>query len=323
MFYKPTPTKGAPTTIMKKAITIADDPVFSRTKEMIPNAKIEPNFQETNPSVAWAIERIFQDRKEVLNDKVPIEEPLEINVNGRTVAILMRMPGMEKELAAGFCLSEGYIRRVQDILLIHHCGLGEPTPALPENTGNESGSRNRVEIRVKEGALVLAKNEEAARLIRSGCGAADISPLAEALPHLSPHFSVEPSVILRLGKTMRNLQRVYHETGGTHSAVVFDASGKPLQVAEDIGRHNAVDKVVGYCALHKIQLEDKILPTSGRASYEMAIKAIHMKIPIIAAISAPTSLALQTAQECRLTIIGYLRRIRMNVYTHPYRLRKN
>ncbi|MBW1738803.1 MAG: formate dehydrogenase accessory sulfurtransferase FdhD, partial [Deltaproteobacteria bacterium] len=111
--------------------------------------------------------------------------------------------------------------------------------------------------------------------------------------------------------------------GGTHSAVVFDASGKPLQVAEDIGRHNAVDKVVGYCALHKIQLEDKILPTAGRASYEMAIKAIHMKIPIIAAISAPTSLALQTAQECRLTIIGYLRRIRMNVYTHPYRLRKN
>ena len=295
----------------------------TKTKEMIPNPEIEVKSQTGNPSLTWAIERIFQDRKDLLDEAVPLEEPLEISVNGHTVAILMRMPGMEKELAAGFCLSEGYVRHAKDISLIHHCGLGEPSLAEPSDTGYQEQSRNRVQIRVRDGGVILGRNHEAARLIRSGCGATDISPLAGDLPHLDTDFSVDPSIILQLGKTMRSMQRVYHEVGGTHSAAVFDVAGHPVHLAEDIGRHNAVDKVLGYCALRKIPLEDKILLTSGRASYEMAIKAIRLKIPVIAAISAPTSLAVQIAQECGLTVIGYLRRARMNVYTHSQRLQQS
>ena len=134
------------------------------------------------------------------------------------------------------------------------------------------------------------------------------------------NLRISASMLLGLGRAMRDMQTVYRQVGGTHSAALFDAQGKGVTLAEDIGRHNAVDKAVGHCLLRGIALEDKLLITSGRASYEMAVKAVRTGIPIVATISAPTSLAVQLAQDHGLTLVGYLRGGRMNVYTHPHRV---
>ena len=282
------------------------------------NQEHEADFDEI-PSLTWKIQRITGNGGKPLNDYVIIEEPLDIVVNGKSIAVLMRLPGQEKELAAGFCITEGYVRKAKDILLIHHCGLGLPAPGEDE-TGAESSSRNRIELQVADQGLMSDRTPDEVRLIRSGCGAADVSAMSELLPFLSEGFSIDSSLLLRLGRALRELQTIHPKVGGTHSAALFDAHGRAIHTAEDIGRHNAVDKAIGYCLLRKIPLEDKALVTSGRARYEMATKAIRVGLPLIATLSAPTSLAVQIAQNRGLTLIGYLRGNRMNVYTHPERL---
>jgi FdhD protein len=272
-----------------------------------------------NEGFSWPIARIRATDRERIDDHVPVEEPLEIVINGQSVAVLMRMPGQEKELVGGFCVSEGYVRRVEDILLIHHCGSGHPAPGREEEEGMGE-SRNRVQVRVVEEGLFWSGRPGVIRLIGSGCGAVDVSAMSETLPLLSHEFSVSASMLLGLGKAMRDQQRVHSQVGGTHAAALFDVRGRAVTVAEDIGRHNAVDKAVGYCLLRGISLENKVLVTSGRASSEMATKAIRVGIPIVATISAPTSLAVQLAQDRGLTLIGYLRGGRLNVYTHEERL---
>jgi FdhD protein len=286
--------------------------MFGNGSETAPEGK--------NPIITRQIERIYHDRLERISDPVVMEEPLEILINGERIAVLMRLPGEEKELAVGFCISEGYLRAAKDLLLVHHCGQGLPGPGEDEG---EFGSRNRVEVKAVEEGFLRRGQTDVVRLIRSGCGAADVSAVSENLPLVPQGFSVKADLIMDLGKSMRPLQSVYHQAGGTHAAAVFDAAGHPVRVAEDIGRHNAADKVAGYCLLRRIPLHDKILVTTGRASYEMAVKAIRLGIPVIATLSAPTSLALHLAQDRGLTVIGYLRSGRMNVYTHSQRLSTN
>jgi FdhD protein len=271
------------------------------------------------PALTWRIQRLRRDRDESLDEWVVLEEPLEIVANAKPIAVLMRMPGWEKELAAGFCISEGYIRKAQDILLIHHCGLGLPAPGDHESEETVS-SRNRIELTVVPKGFLRHEPGDFVRLIRSGCGAADVSGIADTLPYLSHGFSLERSLLFELSREMFAMQRVHRKIGGTHAAALFDASGQIVHLAEDIGRHNAVDKALGYCMLRKIPLKDKILVTSGRASYEMATKAIRAGVVVIATLSAPTSLAVQIAKDRGLTLIGYLRSGRMNVYSHPQRL---
>lgn len=284
------------------------------------NFEREKDFDQI-PSLPWKIRRVRSGDSEVLDEQVVLEEPLEIVVNGKSIALLMRMPGQEKELAAGFCITEGYVRKAQDILLIHHCGLGLPAPG--EMEGEETGSsRNRVELSVAPEGFHARETSDSVRLIRSGCGAADVSAMSDALPFVSEGFSVDSSLLLGLGRALRDQQVVHPKAGGTHAAALFNALGHAIHTAEDIGRHNAVDKALGYCLLRKIPLNDKILVTSGRASYEMVTKAIRAGLSVIATLSAPTSLAVQIAQDRGLTLIGYLRGSRMNVYTHPQRLRE-
>jgi FdhD protein len=276
---------------------------------------------ERGAGLPWQIQLIRKDKTEELVDHVVLEEPLEIVVNEKTIAILMRLPGQEKELAAGFCVTEGYIRRAEDILLIHHCGQGLPAPGEEETDGT-FGSRNRTELQVVEEGLIPRDRAEATRLIRSGCGAADIGPIRETLPFLSPGVFADASLLLELARRVRDLQVVHDRTGGVHAAAVFGLKGEVIGIAEDIGRHNAVDKVLGHCLLRRIPLKDKILITSGRASYEMAVKAIRVGVPVVATMSSPTSLAVELAEDRGLTLIGYLRGGRMNVYTHRERLRR-
>lgn len=278
----------------------------------------EKDFDEP-PALNWPTRRLHRDRHESLEEWVVLEEPLEIVANAEPLAVLMRMPGWEKELAAGFCITEGYIRKAQDILLIHHCGLGLPAPGDEE--GEESGfSRNRIELTVAPEGFEGNRSGDFVRLIRSGCGAADVSGISETLPFLGRGLFLERSLVFELSRKMLAMQQVHRKIGGTHAAALFDASGNVVHLAEDIGRHNAVDKALGYGMLRRIPLEDKILVTSGRASYEMATKAIRAGIQVTATLSAPTSLAVRIAQDRGLTLIGYLRGSRMKVYTHPERI---
>ena len=203
----------------------------------------ETGFATDNPSLPWSIDRVREGAHERVDARVVREEPLEIVINGQSTAVLMRMPGKEKELAAGFCISEGYVRSAADILLIHHCGLGHPAPAEAEPDALES--RNRVEIRVTPEGFSPPERPDVIRLIRSGCGAAEVSALSETLPHVSQTLSIPARILLRLGREMRAGQQVHREAGGTHAAALFDPTGKVVALAEDIGRHNAVDKVIG------------------------------------------------------------------------------
>lgn len=278
----------------------------------------ETGFGADRPSLPWSIDRVYTGAHEQVDIQVVLEEPLEIVINGQPTAVLMRMPGNEKELAAGFCISEGYVRSAADILLIHHCGLGHPSPTGREPDALES--RNRVEIRVTPEGFSPPEQPDVIRLIRSGCGAAEVSALSETLPHVSQKLSITARTLLGLGRELRAGQQVHREAGGTHAAALFDRTGKVVALAEDIGRHNAVDKVIGRSLIWGTPLTDRVLVTSGRASYEMVVKAIRVGIPVVASVSAPTSLAVQLAQDRGLTLVGYLRGERMNVYTHAHRI---
>jgi FdhD protein len=280
----------------------------------------ETNQELESPSLLWSIQRIRKGQREQVNDPVVLEEPLEIVINGQSIALLMRMPGQEKELAAGFGISEGYIRRAEDIMLIHHCGLGHPSPTENAADAETGGSRNRVEMRVLAEGFSPPDRPDVLRLIRSGCGAADPGALAETLPRVLHDLSISVPVLLGLPRAMREHQDIYQQIGGTHAAALFEATGRFVTAAEDIGRHNAVDKVIGHCLLRGQRLTDKVLVTSGRASYEMVTKAIRVGIPIAASISAPTALAVQLAADRGVTLIGYLRGGKMNVYTHEDRV---
>ncbi|MCR4406612.1 MAG: formate dehydrogenase accessory sulfurtransferase FdhD [Anaerolineae bacterium] len=279
----------------------------------------EIKYASDSASLIWPIQRIRENDQEQVDDRVVIEEPLEIVINGQRVAVLMRMPGQEKELAAGFCVTEGYVRRADDILLIHHCGSGYPASG-DEGAGDGMGSRNRVELRVIPAGFRPSAGSDAVRLIRSGCGAAEVLIISETLPPVVSDLRAAPAMLLGLGRAMRDLQSIHPQVGGTHSAALFLATGEAVILAEDIGRHNAVDKALGYCLLQGTRLDDKILVTSGRASYEMVMKAVRVNLPMLVTLSAPTSLAVQLAGDKGLTLIGYLRGGRMNVYTHPWRV---
>ena len=250
-----------------------------------------------------------------------LEEPLSLHINGERVAILMRLPGMEKELAAGFCVSEGLVGSFSDILIVHHCGQGLPSPGS-ETSEEEGESRNRVEVTIRPGALQADARLDMVRLIRAGCGAVDVDRADLALEPVKDGTMVDLGTISGLGSAMRAGQRLHQRVGGVHGAALFDAGGGLVVVCEDVGRHNAVDKALGYCLLRGISLRGKLLLCSGRLTYEMVTKTIHLGIPLLASISAPTTLAVQLAERFNVTLIGYLRGHRMTIYSHPERIRK-
>lgn len=269
-------------------------------------------------SVTRRVQRIRRGERSEVDESVVREEPLEVVLNGQPIAVLMRMPGEEKELGAGFCLSEGYVRHARDILLIHHCGRSEPADGDEEEEALDS--RNRVTLRVTPDGVLRPCGADPVRLIRSGCGAAEVTALAGELPLVDGNLTVASTTLLGLDRAMREQQAVHREVGGTHAAALFRADGELVIIAEDIGRHNAVDKAIGHCLLRGIDLTTTVMLTSGRASYEMAAKAIRAHIPIVASVSAPTALAVELAEDRGLTLIGYLRGGSMDVYTHPGRV---
>ncbi len=249
---------------------------------------------------------------------VVVEEPLEVVIDGQSVAVLMRTPGLEKELAVGFCLGEGLIAGFEEIGLVQHCGSAQA--ASEDRADALDESRNRVRItRVRPGTATN-QGGEVVRLIRSGCGRTDISHLANHVPPIASQASIRVEVLPHLGSQLSLHQEAYRAAGGIHAAGIYSLQGKLLVACEDIGRHNAVDKAVGWCILRGIRLDDKVLLSTGRASYDMVAKGARVGLPILVSNSSPTSLAVELARALQCTLIGYLRGNRMNVYAHGWRL---
>jgi FdhD protein len=268
----------------------------------------------------WRITEIRGESTRQAPASVVVEEPLEIRINDQPVAVLMRTPGAEKELAVGFCLSEGLIADFADIALVHHCG--QTLPTMEDSEAGLEESRNMVHITLTSPAASRDPRLDVVRLVRSGCGRTDAGELASQLTPLDNNLRVPRTVLLKLTSTIKQEQEAYREAGGIHAAGIFTSHGGLVTIREDIGRHNAVDKVLGHCLMQGIPLKDKILVSTGRASYEMVTKAVRLGLPVAASLSSPTSLAVELAEHLNCTLIGYLRGQRMRIYTHAWRLER-
>jgi FdhD protein len=244
-------------------------------------------------------------------DNVVREEPLEIRVRGRALAVTMRTPGNDPELAAGFLVTEGVIHNRKDIVAIAPCRESD----APENTLNVF-----LAPRVKVNFKRLTRHVFASSSCGL-CGKASIDSVHQQFPPLVARITVAPKVLVTLPDKMRAAQAAFAHTGGLHAAAIFSARGRLLVLREDVGRHNAVDKVIGCAFLERrLPLDSAILLISGRASFEIMQKALAASIPIICAISAPSSLAVEFARESRQTLIGFLRGKTMNVYSCSERI---
>jgi len=253
-------------------------------------------------------------------DFVAVEEPLGIRVNGTALTMTMRTPGDDIELAAGFLAGEAVIRSAADISEIKLCD----GTSCGHHDHDEMG--NIADVALAPGITVAAAARRSF-MTTSACGICgktsiqDICALPEkALDADATRFA--PAVLAALPDQLREAQRAFSRTGGLHAAALFTADGELLVVREDVGRHNAVDKVVGWALLDdRLPLAGHILLVSGRASFELAQKAVLAGIPLLAAISAPSSLAVDLAGEAGLTLVGFLRSPSMNVYAGAHRLR--
>jgi FdhD protein len=259
---------------------------------------------------------------EVAQDSVAVEEPLEIQlVHGvaesrkvKSVSITMRTPGHDNELAAGFLMTEGVLRDVTDI-----GSIGAPQSV----SGGVRSQAIRVEL--LPGIEVSLSTLERNFYTTSSCGVCGKASLL-ALRTLCPlprsdHFTIRADVLSSLPQQLRAAQSVFQETGGLHAAALFTADGQLHSVREDVGRHNAVDKLLGEAFLQDaVPLRDYLLLLSGRASFELLQKAVMGGIPTVAAIGAPSSLAIDVAREFSITLIGFLRSGSFNVYSAPERV---
>ncbi len=247
---------------------------------------------------------------ESTTDTLAAEEPLEIRVQGQSIAITMRTPGHDAELALGFLVSEGLIQSRAQVTHIAHCQTGEA--AL---TGNV--------LNVFTADDVALDFEKLTRHVFASsscglCGKASIEEVHQHFPPIKQLPNVERNVLLQLPQTLRQHQAAFEQTGGLHAAALFDLQGRMIVCREDVGRHNAVDKVIGFALDQGVwPLENHILQVSGRASFEILQKALAAHIPIVAAVSAPSSLAVDFAQESGQLLVGFLRGETMNLYSHP------
>lgn len=250
---------------------------------------------------------------EWVKDVVSAEQPLEIRVRGQSVAITMRTPGHDRELAAGFAISEGLIKEPSQLLEVDHCRRGEAEH--PENIVN-----------LYLDASTPCDLEKLSRhvFVSSSCGIcgkASLEAIRNLWPPVRSGFCIEIAQVLSLPRQLWRAQAEFQRTGGLHAAALFDLDGRIVCVREDVGRHNAVDKVIGWSFLNGcFPLENHLLLVSGRASFEIMQKALAGRVPFVAAVSAPSSLAVEFAKENRQTLVGFLRPDGFNVYSAPERI---
>ncbi len=266
-------------------------------------------------SQVWVVEN-SQVRSRL--DQLATEEPLEIRLTSpqKTVAVTMRTPGADFELAAGFLYSEGIVKHRDDIQQISYCV-----------DSNRDGKQryNIVNVTLREELTPDLQPLERHFFTTSACGICGKASL-EALrlrgcPVMSDAMEVSTEVIYSLSEQLRSAQSVFSTTGGIHAAGLFNSQGELLSLQEDVGRHNAVDKLVGSALLtNQLPLSDRIVMVSGRSSFEILQKCLMARVPIVCAVSAPSSLAVTLAREFGITLVGFLRGKRFNVYSGKERI---
>jgi FdhD protein len=231
------------------------------------------------------------------DDLLAVEEPLQIRMNGRDLSITMRTPGHDRELAAGFLFTEGILKTRADVLAI-------------------DSEENSVTLTLAEGVDIGVARNFYTSSSCGVCGKASVESLHAAGCRMLPHCQVAREVIHGLPEKLRAAQSAFDHTGGLHGAGLFDIAGNLEMVREDVGRHNAVDKLIGAAFLDgRLPLGDRILMLSGRASFELVQKAVMAGIPVVAAVGAPSSLAVQTSRRFGMTLAGFVRDGRFNIYS--------
>ena len=246
-----------------------------------------------------------------LMDELAVEEPLEIRIDNQSVSVTMRTPGHDEELAAGFLVSEGMIHRREDVLKI------APYPRNAE--------KNVMGVYLSPEVAIDFKQLTRHVFVSSSCGLcgkASIDAVHLHFPKVKANFSLSAKMLLGLPEKLRGGQETFDRTGGLHAAGLFSLDGKLIVLREDVGRHNAVDKVLGFAFLNGfLPLEKHVLLVSGRTSFEIMQKALAGRISVVAAVSAPSSLAVEFAKKSGQTLVGFLRGERMNVYAGAKRIK--
>jgi FdhD protein len=250
-------------------------------------------------------------------DTLAVEEPLEIRLDGVSVAVTMRTPGDDFDLALGHLLTEGVLTKASDVSRLMHC-LDEDEAGSP--------TYNVVDVTTAPGVVADLARTARSGYTSSACGVCGKTSI-EAITTTSPYAvaddatTVAPDVVVDLPTRLREMQRVFDRTGGLHAAGLFSPAGDALVVREDVGRHNAVDKVVGWAGREGLlPLSGQVLVVSGRASFELVQKAVMAGIPALVAVSAPSSLAVALARDAGLTLVAFTRPPRMTVYAGAHRL---
>ena len=248
-------------------------------------------------------------------DLVAREEPLELRVGGVAIAVVMRTPGHDEELARGFLLGERIVARSEQIVSIRHCTTVDAAEA----------EDNILLIRLADEVELDLASLRRNLYTTSSCGVCGKASIAAALApsrglHVGPGLRVAASIVLGLPAGLRADQQVFDRTGGLHAAGLFDREGRALVVREDVGRHNAVDKAIGWAAEQGLDFAALILFVSGRVSFELTQKTAALGIPIIAAVSAPSSLAIELAKAANITLVGFVRGERLCVYAGAERI---
>ena len=255
--------------------------------------------------------KLDEEHLKHIEDEVVVEEPLEVRVNGESLTVTMRTPGNDFDLAIGLLWTEGIIRGNDEIGTIAYCP-DEDQPQL----------KNVVNV----GLVDPGRKIESSRRFWSNsscglCGKATIDAIRQSCRPISSRMTVGYEMLCALPDRLRQAQANFERTGGIHAVALFDAEGNLLLLREDIGRHNAVDKVLGAALAGTLPLDTSVLMVSGRLGFEIAQKAVIAQVPIVASISAPSSLAVELANEFGMTSIGFLRGRSMNIYSHPERVK--
>jgi len=276
--------------------------------------------------------RVRGPRRGAEQDRAATEEPLEIRLHGRPFAVVMRTPGADRELAAGFLLAEQVIRSADDLGTIEYCTDQQSRNAPGKGNGfsaigasSAAGSSNVVNVTLMDHERVeraLVDRRQVTTNASCGmCGRLTIESLMTHLPPIDATWTMDAAVLVSLPARLRAAQAAFDETGGLHAAGLFAADGRLIDTAEDVGRHNAVDKVIGRMLLREqLPLSAHALCVSGRTSFEIVQKAAIAGIPLVAAVSAPSSLAIDLARESGVTLVGFVRDEGFNIYAHAHRI---
>jgi FdhD protein len=282
---------------------------------------------------SFDVVRVRGPRRGAEQDRAATEEPLEIRLHGRPFAVVMRTPGADRELTAGFLLAEQVIRSADDLGTIEYC-TDKPSQNAPGTQGHgfsaiaagaAVGSSNVVNVTLMDRNRVdraLADRRQVTTNASCGmCGRLTIESLMTHLPPIDAAWTMDAAVLVSLPPRLRAAQAAFDETGGLHAAGLFAPDGRLVDTAEDVGRHNAVDKVIGRMLLREqLPLSTHALCVSGRTSFEIVQKAAIAGIPLVAAVSAPSSLAIDLARESGVTLVGFVRDEGFNIYAHPHRI---